>query len=106
MEGENDLEEIELRPQEEEEARNNEGSERRMGRALPSRMCFLFLPFVFLYVLSFGSGDEGRSWGHPTMTAQAGPGWEKVKLKKPAVVREGNGKAAAMALRPHVAGYK
>ena len=36
-------------------------------------------------------GDEGSGWGHPAMTARAGPGQEKVKPEKSTVIRGGSG---------------
>ena len=45
---------------------------RRMDRAFPSN-CGVFSFPCFSFVLCMTSGVEGRSWGYPTMTAQAGP---------------------------------
>ena len=72
MEGEGDLDLIELRP-EGRDVRISEESE-GTGRALPSRMylSFVFLPLFSLY--HFSLGTRVGSWGFPTMTARAGPG--------------------------------
>ena len=71
VEDERELKEIEMWPQEAEEAESKEESENEDRPVLPSIM--YSLSFVFPFVLYMTSGVEGRSWGYPTMTVQAGP---------------------------------
>ena len=74
--------------------RRRGGGARTPLRAVP----FLCLSFV---VASFFRGRRVEEEEHPTMTAPADRGQERVKnvLKKPPLSARGSGKAAAMALR-------
>ena len=93
MAGRPDLEEEELylflcRSRGRRKKRPGQVRAKRMGQALPSRMylsfVFPFIPadmktFSLSFFLSLSSPLSGGSWGegdlgHPTMTAQAGPG--------------------------------